>query len=198
MTGGSHRIQHDSTGRLTLGPLPSEAREEMEGLHPSCIDTVVLNGTEQSNDELLRVVGALCDPIVLRRRGGFLFKSWTEGKTLYLGIIPAFTNGERGYHYSISLAGEDAFILVGTIDVQGAFTILFKPREPDIQPIARRVYADAYVSLARVLLQFGYSGRGELDQVTRSLLESARLFTTDPEDLAALPAMPYSMDLSGE
>lgn len=107
-----------------------------------------MNGAEESRKGLEQAVAALGNRDILRLRGGFLFKSQIEGETLYLGVIPVLINGIRGYHYSISLPGEDQFTLVGTASVDGSLSILFIPNERDISPGARRKYADAYVSLA--------------------------------------------------
>ncbi|MCK5199236.1 MAG: hypothetical protein KAR21_12835, partial [Spirochaetales bacterium] len=62
--------------------------------------------------------------------GGFLLKVTVLADQIYIGIIPNFINGERTFHYDIEIGVENEFTLIGAVNHQQIFTLLFKPVNP--------------------------------------------------------------------
>jgi len=166
----------------------------MEALLPSHIKEVTLNGDTGSHKMAADFIHALNDPGILTEKAGFLFKTTVCGDRLMLGITPYFINGERMYHYDVSLPVENEFTLIGSINAEGVFTIFFRPESLNIPPEKKEVYSDSYVIFARFLLENGYAGKGLLDGVTLKTLEETALFVSVPETLIELSGQSCSVD----
>lgn len=102
-----------------------------------------------------------------------------------LAVAPCLINGERTMHYNLHLKKEDAFTLIGDVNAQGVFTILFKPESREQAQKDAEKYAELFRRFAAFLIENGYTGDGALDEVTQGLLESLGL-STPPRTLANL------------
>lgn len=118
-------------------------------------------------------LSGLLDTARLRASGGYLFKAKFDEDGGSLGIIPAFSDGERGYHYNITLPGEDAFTFIGGITTEGEVNCLFASKE--ILPEHVEVYRAHYHHLAKMFTSAS-EGPFPLDWITRKLFSDYRLF----------------------
>ncbi len=146
------------------------------------IKKVTLNGKRGGAANWIR---ALNDPNLVREKAGFLFKASFDGDHLMLAAAPCLINGERTMHYNMHLKKEDAFTLVGDVNAQGVFTILFKPESREQVAADAEKYIGRFQRFAAFLLQNGYIGDGLLDEVTQDLLKELGL-SPAPETLADL------------
>lgn len=128
-------------------------------------------------------IHALNDVRLTAEKGGFLFKAAFDGERLMLAAVPALIHGERSYHYNLHVEKEDAFTLIGDVNAQGVFTILFKPESREAVTQYAAEYIGRFRKFAAFLNDAGYSGEGRLDEVTRGLLKDIGL-SPAPEILA--------------
>lgn len=141
---------------------------------------LILNGGKPSGRERKQFIKALSDSKTLSARGGYLFKSRLTGGELHIGIVPAIADGERLHHYDINIPeGEH---LLGSVSATGEFTVLFKAASLDEE--SREAWKQQYKALAGTLLELGYNGDGQLDWISRKIIEESELFSPIPETLA--------------
>ncbi len=146
------------------------------------INKVTLNGKTGDASGWIR---ALNDECIVREKAGFLFKASFDGDHLMLAAAPCLINGERTMHYNMHLKKEDAFTLIGDVNAQGVFTILFKPESREQVAAQAEEYIERFRQFAAFLIENGYTGDGALDEVTQGLLESLGL-SPAPQTLAEL------------
>jgi len=130
-------------------------------------------------------IHALNDECIVREKAGFLFKASFDDDHLMLAVVPTLINGERSYHYNQHLEKEDVFTLIGDINAQGVFTILFNPESREQVAEQSEEYIERFRRLAAFLIESGYTGDGALDEVTQGVLETLGL-SPAPASLAAL------------
>ncbi len=146
------------------------------------INKVTLNGKSGGAADWIR---ALNDARIVQEKAGFLFKATFDDDHLMLAVLPCLIHGERSYHYNQHLEKEDVFTLVGTINAQGFFTILFNAEScKQIQADSEK-YIELFRRFATFLFENGYTGDGFLDEVTQQVLEELGLSLT-PKTLADL------------
>ena len=150
----------------------------------SGISTVILNEKPASSEELKKIVTALCDKKIIVEKGGFLFSSCIRGNTLYIGILPYFTNGERNYHYNIELP-EDKSILTGFINSNASLEIFFKLT---IEEQKKKLTSDQifrfrenYIKLCRFFLENGFSGSFKFSPIAIAPLVELGIFPEAPD-----------------
>ena len=151
----------------------------------SDIHTVTLNEKTGKSAIAADWIRALNDNRILTEKSGFLFKASLCGDHLLLAVAPCLINGERSFHYNMHLGKEDAFTLIGDINAQGIFTILFKPESREAASQHAADYLERFRKFAAFLTDTGYTGEGRLDEVTQQVLESLGL-SPPPETLAGL------------
>lgn len=139
------------------------------------ITSVTLNGRHGDPSMVKAWLDALADPDILAEKSGFLFKAGLSGSCLMLAVAPVLIEGERAYHYALRLEREDAFALIGAVSANGVFTILVKPRHPNLSLEEKAEYIERFQRFAGFMLDAGYTGEGLLDEVTRQLLGSLGL-----------------------
>jgi len=120
-------------------------------------------------------IRALNDERIVREKAGFLFKAGFDGDHLMLAVLPTMINGERSYHYNQHLEKEDAFTLLGDVNAEGVFTILFKPESREQVEADSEKYIELFRRFAAFLVESGYTGDGALDEVTQGVLKSLGL-----------------------
>lgn len=145
-----------------------------------------LNGEKAGRRLVKSMIKGLNDKAVRTAKGGFLFKASADEKTLYLGILPEFNQGERNYHYNINLPGDPEYFLTGSLNPEGVFSILFVPREKELSEESREAYRNLYKCFAETLLNLGLNRPGELNMVTTMLLESSAVLPDGPVSLAGI------------
>ncbi len=146
------------------------------------ISKVTLNG---KTDVAAGWIRALNDERIVQEKAGFLFKASFDGDHLMLAVAPTLINGERSWHYNMHLEKEDAFTLIGDVNAQGVFTILFKPESREQVAAQAGEYIVLFRRFAAFLIEGGYTGNGVLDEVTQGVLESLGL-SPFPKTLAEL------------
>ena len=146
------------------------------------ISKVTLNG---KTDVAAGWIRALNDERIVQEKAGFLFKASFDGDHLMLAVAPTLINGERSWHYNMHLEKEDAFTLIGDVNAQGVFTILFKPESREQVAAQAEEYIERFRQFAAFLIEGGYTGNGVLDEVTQGVLESLGL-SPFPKTLAEL------------
>jgi len=151
------------------------------------IRTVTLNGVSGGLSIASPWIGALNDERLVLEKAGFLFKASLCGDHLLLAVEPFLIHGERRYHYNMRLAREDAYTLVGCVDVKGVFTIMVKPESQELSDVQRARYRAVFRAFAGLLLDGGYAGPGLLDEATRELLKELG-HAPVPDRLAGLQA----------
>ncbi len=151
------------------------------------IQKVTFNGKSGGPQAVSPWIAALNDARIVQEKAGFIFKTGLRDDHIVLAVEPSLINGERRYHFNMRIAGEDAYTLIGNVDAQGVFTILFHPKSREIPADQRTRYLDTYRAFARLLSECGYRGAGELDTVTQGLLKRLGLHPA-PASLDGLAA----------
>ena len=147
------------------------------------ITKITLNGKTSDALGASEWIRALNDECLVREKAGFLFKASFDGDHLMLAVAPTLIHGERNYHYNMHLEKEDAFTLLGDLNAEGVFTILFKPDRLEQFTEESARFVEIFRHFAQFLLTNGYVGKGQLDEVTKGLLKGAGLSPT-PQVLA--------------
>jgi len=152
-----------------------------------------LNGEPIAGQALRDVVASLCNPDVIRAKGGFLFKASLPDAAVHLGILPYFIGTERCYHYNIVLPVADPYRLTGFINSNLSLTLLvdadnLSARER-LSDEDRRAYADRFRRFAAFLLRHGFEPEFPIDQVTAHMLQSLGAPPVSPATVAGLSAM---------
>jgi hypothetical protein len=147
--------------------------------------TIVINGKSGSLSLAGDWIRALNNPQILKEKAGFLFKVLAEDDRLMVAVVPALIHGERTYHYALRLEQESAFTLIGDVNAQGVFTILFKPESCEAAMKHQRDYIEQFRRFASFLSLAGYNGAGLLDEVTQGLLQELGLSPV-PDRLSGL------------
>jgi hypothetical protein len=149
------------------------------------INKVSLNGNTGGASIAQELISALNDERIVREIAGFLIKASFDEDHLMLAVEPALINGERTMHYNMHLEIENQFTLIGGLNAQGVFTILFKPDNMEQFAAESPRFIEVCRRLAGFLLENGYAGEGRLDEVTQRLLNEAGL-SPAPQGLADL------------
>ena len=136
------------------------------------IRKITLNGKVGDASEWIR---ALNDECIVREKAGFILKASFGGDHLMMAVAPTLINGERSWHYNQVLEKEDAFTLIGTVNAQGTFTILFHPESREQVAAQADEYIVLFRRFAAFLIEGGYTGDGLLDEVTQGLLQKLGL-----------------------
>jgi len=147
------------------------------------ISKVTFNSKTGDSSVAAEWIRALNDEQIIREKAGFLFKASFDGGHLMLAVEPWLINGERSRHYNMHLEKEDAFTLIGSIDAQGVFTMLFKPDSLEQFTAASARFIEVCRRFAGFLLENGYTNEGRLDEVTQGFLKEAGL-SFPPQGLA--------------
>lgn len=149
------------------------------------IRKIIFNGKSGGNSIIKPWVRALNDPRIVTEKSGFLFKALAQNDCMELAVAPCLINGERLYHYNMHLKTESAYTLVGDVNAGGLFTILFNPEKLPLSETQKARYVRAFRLLAELLLEQGYSGEGNLSEVTQAILKDLGL-SPAPRTLAEL------------
>jgi hypothetical protein len=149
------------------------------------IRRVTLNGKSGDPSVAADWIRALNDARIVQEKAGYLFKASVCGDQLMLAVEPCLINGARSYHYAMHLQQEDAFTLIGDVNAQGIFTILFKPESRAAVSQHAAEYLERFRAWAAFLRDAGYTGAGLLDEVTQSILHDLGL-SPAPKTLAGL------------
>ncbi len=155
------------------------------------VTSVALNGKSGDPSLVSDWIRALNDERVVREKAGFLFKACFDAERLLLEVAPFLIHGERTYHYNMHLEKEDAYTLIGMVDAQGVFTLLFKAESPTLSTDQRESYERVYRRFAAFILEAGYAGKGLLDEVTKDLLVELGI-SPAPVTLAQLAGHPFT------
>ncbi|MBT3279332.1 MAG: hypothetical protein HN909_09035 [Phycisphaerales bacterium] len=152
------------------------------------INTVTLNGKRGKPKLVKPFVHAVNTDAIRVEKAGFLFKAALDDDHLALGVTPYFIAGQRTWHYDLVMPDEIRFCLLGSINADGHFTILFEPGE-HFTPEAKSTYAECYIRFAQFLFAWGLEGDGPFDEITVQFLSEAGLFASAPVSLAELAAL---------
>ncbi|MDA3958316.1 hypothetical protein [Oceanispirochaeta sp.] len=150
---------------------------------------IILNGQKASPSLIKTMMDGLNNKKIRTEKGGYLFKLAVDEKNLYFSILPEFNQGDRNYHYNITLPGNPSYFLTGSLNPEGIFTILFIPKEKVLPEADKEEYINIYLQSARGLLEKGLEEPGELDFVSGLLLVSSGLFDPAPASLKELAAL---------
>lgn len=141
----------------------------------------ILNGRTPDKKEIRQFVYAISDPSALRSSGGYLFRFCLWNDSLHLGIVPAISEGERLHHYDIKIPGAEH--VIGSISATGEFTLLFKAEKAELDDDARKRWRNEFTAFASTLISLGYKGKGQLDWITKQIIEESGIFSPVPETL---------------
>ncbi len=142
---------------------------------------LVLNSKSIAPDEFYKRLIFVLNPGNLTAAGGILLKAGLSENTFYMGILPNYHEGERGYHHDIHLPVENEFTLIGGITAQRELTILFKCT--DVTDEKRIEYRRVYRALARIVDQCDGGETVSLDWITVKLIEEQCVFQEIPKKL---------------
>lgn len=146
--------------------------------------SLLLNGSLPDRIESRKFAKALSDPASLTSSGGWLFKSRREENAIYIGIVPALSEGQRLHHYDIRVPeGEH---LIGSISANGEISLLFKAEAESLDTAAMARWKAQYRGFAGVLIQCGYHGEGKLDWITQKIIEESGIFQPVPLTLGEI------------
>lgn len=151
----------------------------------AAVTRITLNGKTGDPSAAAEWIRALNNEKILIEKSGFVFKASFDGGHLMLEVAPVMINGQRNYHFNMHLAKEDAFTLIGDVNAQGVFNILFKPESREQIAAQAGEFIAVFRRFAAFLRDSGYRGDGPLDEVTRGVLKSLGL-RPPPSSLAEL------------
>jgi len=157
----------------------------MSDLNPTRFSKITLNGTAGGLSIAGGWMKALSSARILTEKAGYLFKASLDEDHLMLAVAPCLINGGRSWHYNMRLEQENALTLVGDVNAQGVFTILFKPENMEQVAAQSAEYILRFRRFARFFADAGYHGKGELDEVTQGVLLQLGL-NPPPRTLAEL------------
>jgi len=146
--------------------------------------TLFLNGKKASKSLIRSMIEGFNSPEIRIEKGGYLFKSLIKDKRLYLGVIPSFHQGERGYHYQLEMPSEEG-VISGVLNPQGVFTLLMITKAEFTEEI-QELYRKNYRALAQVLLENGLELPGPLDDISVKLITDKGLYPGAPRSLEEL------------
>ena len=150
------------------------------------LERIVINGESGGISLAKGWIHALNDPRILQEKAGFLFKVYADESQLMIAVAPALIHGERSYHYALRLEKAKAFFtLIGSVNAQGVFTILFKPESREATVTYRLEYIEQFSRFSVFLHRAGYAGAGRLDEITQGLLKELGLSPV-PDTLSGL------------
>ncbi len=137
-------------------------------------------------EQLRRELSSALDRERLQRSGGLLFQAVLVPPALHFGMLPAFIEGERGYHYDIHLKMKDNCTLIGTISSSRVLTLLYKIPQPDDEQ-RRRLHA-TYQVVARLLLDAAVEPITP-DEITLGILGEYAIYSSVPDDINGMAQM---------
>ncbi len=149
------------------------------------IRRVTLNGKTGDASAAKEWIRALNDPWIVTEKSGFLFKASFDEDHLMLAVAPALIHGERTMHYNLHPETENGFTLIGDVNAQGFFTLLFKPDNLKQLVAEPARFVEVCRRFAGFLLENGYTGEGRIDEVTQGILKELGL-SSAPQVLADL------------
>ncbi len=154
-------------------------------------DMIVLNEKQVSADVLRSFFAQSLDRRVLSAAGGYLFKVSSDGTAFRIGMIPTLTEGQRNYHYTISLGTDDPLTAVGTIDTNATLTLLIVIDKKKTPPTAELLHETAarYIEISRAFIRHGFSPQTPLDAATQNLIGELKLFPSVPTTLGGIADM---------
>ena len=132
---------------------------------------------------LCRELASALEQAQLQRNGGLLFQALLEPPGFHFGMLPAYIEGERGYHYDIHLKVRDACTLIGTVSPARELTLLFKVPEPD--DAQRRKLHATYQAVARLLLDAAAEPVIP-DEITLGVVRDYAIYASVPDDMSGM------------
>ncbi len=91
--------------------------------------------------------------------------------------MPGLIEGERTHHYDIDLPSKLQQVLIGTLSVEGIFTLLFFPKKRKLLKEEINAYRSVYIDFTRAVTEMGITPKACTDEVTVQLLKSSGVFT---------------------
>ncbi len=152
---------------------------DADRLTPDTPATLTLNGQAMPWPAGCRALSACTGGQVVRLSGGLLLKAALGPDTLHLRVEPNFIDGQRVYHYGMTLPAGLGPVVTGQVSPVGAVALLFAPAEPD--PLRRTCRL-----LARALRDSGLPAGAPLEPVTQQALREVGAFATPPATLGEL------------
>jgi hypothetical protein len=119
------------------------------------------------------LISAFNSRSILTEKGGYIFKAASDSKKLHFGVLPHFLEGERTHHYDIELPRKFSEVLVGTLNPEGVFSILFIPKNKLLGNEELSSYRMMYIDLAAGLIERGLNITGCLDSVSVMMLRDS-------------------------
>ncbi len=160
---------------------------------------IILNGEEKNPNEIRKILAAISNKKILKEKGGYVTKTSILDNHFFIGIIPAFIEGRKKYHYDIKLEYENQFTLIGSINADETMTIVFKlDKETYLRGLSEKEKAkmrNNYIKFARVFTDNGFPEDFKLDSSTIMLLERSRLFEKTPKILEEISKVEVLEDL---
>ena len=151
---------------------------------------IILNGEEKSKKEIRQILKAVSNKKILKEKGGYVTKASIVNNHLFIGIIPAFIEGWKKYHYDIELEFEDQFSLIGSINADESMTIVFKlDKETYKRGLSKNEQIklrNNYIKYAHFFIDIGFSGDLKMDEPTKMILKKSGLFEKIPLTLSEL------------
>lgn len=154
---------------------------------------IMLNGSRPTPAEITKFIHAISNPVKLQLVGGYLFKSCVSDLILHIGIVPAISEGERLHHYDIGVPNVKS--LIGTISNTGSLSILFRAEKSDLNEVARKKWQLNYIAFADFLVANGYSGKGDLDWISKEIITESGIFNPIPQNLFEIARLKESHGL---
>lgn len=154
------------------------------------MNRIYINSKKANRNKIKALIEAISNKTILTEKGGFLLKVTVLADQIYIGIIPNYINGERTFHYDIEIGVENEFTLIGAVNHQQVFTLLFKPVNPILPDKAKEQYYTAYKKFADFLFSNGYNNIGELDWITQKILTESNVSNNSIKTLKELATLP--------
>ncbi len=155
--------------------------------------SIHLNNKVLRTNEVKKIFKSVQNMKILKKKGGYLFKSSLNKTDFHIGIIPVLIEGERSHHYDIKLDYEDEYEFTGFFNTDGTIGILFSlPKQLNMtENISVKIdflekIKIIYTETADLLIKNGLSERMKLDWISRKIIDEADLFEPIPEFLGNL------------
>ncbi len=147
------------------------------------IKDLIINGEAAKTTIVSKMIHAFYDSNILKSCGGYIITYKIYNNITYIGVKPSIIDGQRSNHYDLEAGPETKVYLTGGINSTGEISLLFKIQNTELTEKIKSELKELYIQFANLLTKNKYKGSGELDWITKKIIEESRLFEPVPSTI---------------
>jgi hypothetical protein len=144
---------------------------------------IIINGNTFKKKDLVKMIKAFNNSTILNSYGGYIYTFRIHNNNTYMGIKPSIIDGQRSNHYNLVAGPETKVFLTGGINPNGEISLLFKISEKELTNELKFQLKEHYIQFADLLITNKYNGKGNLEWISRKMLEESQLFFPIPNTI---------------